>query len=137
MLAKCATCNKTFIKKSDETDCPGCIISGPTADLPPVKARRAPDLSDVKDLRKKSPVKEYKGVRDRAGEGVPEFERRPVPVRIILGLLMIVGGIAYTVLRYNAGYFNAYGLILACVGVFNVLTALYDGSKKKKRKEKE
>ncbi len=140
MLAKCATCNKTFIKKSDETDCPGCIISGPTADLPPVKARRAPDLSDVKDLRKKSPVKELKGVRDRAdrperGEGVPEIERKPVSVRIILGLLMIVGGIAYTIFRFSTGAPTVYGPIIVCVGIFNVLTAIYDGSKKNKRKE--
>lgn len=135
MLAKCATCNKTFIKKSDETDCPGCIVSGPTAEVPPVKARRGereiPDLKAAPDVRTKSPGRS----RDRAerGEGVPEIERKPVPVRIILGVLMIAGGIGYTVFRYSAGYYSVYGLVLACVGFFNVLTAIYDGSRKKRK----
>lgn len=124
MLVKCATCNKTFIRRdADETECPGCISSGPTRDVAPVGARKMPDPLSKIDPKLKSPVRLEEERR------LDEPVRPPNAIALWIGVVMVISGIVVLVLRHDDARIILGESLWILAGVFTTLKGIYDGAR--------
>jgi hypothetical protein len=125
MLVKCATCNKTFIRReADETECPGCVSSGPTRDLAPVAARKIPDPLSKVDPTLKSPVR-LEQKRDSDAQRPP----KGFALSMLIGIVMVLSGSIVLVLRHADSRFIIGESLWILAGVFAVLKGIYDGAR--------
>jgi hypothetical protein len=141
MIVICTQCSKRFMTRPGDRSglaaCPHCNTSnacGAVAPKPKVKAVEPPPAA----ASKASPAYQAMQVRKTREHqrGGHSLERQALGMGAIGGVLLCVVAVVWFFIGLKAGIIFFYPPILFCIGIYGIITGLYDSATGKGRKRR-